>query len=57
VRSRIEEIDGLVNMNSTPGAGTVFTIDVPISFAGDGLPARRRNPEAVQAIAAAATWR
>ncbi len=57
VRSRVEEIDGLVSLNSTPGVGTTFTIDVPISLAGDGLPMRRRTPAAAQPLAAASTWR
>jgi two-component system chemotaxis sensor kinase CheA len=57
VRSRIEEIDGLVSVKSTPGAGTTFTIDVPISLAGDGLPTRRRTSVAAEPLAAASTWR
>jgi two-component system chemotaxis sensor kinase CheA len=54
VRSRVEEIDGLVGVKSTPGEGTIFTIDVPISLAGDGLPARRRTLAAERPLAA---WR
>jgi two-component system chemotaxis sensor kinase CheA len=57
VRSRVEEIDGLVSVKSTPGAGAIFTIDVPISLTGDGLPARRRTVAAAQPLAAASTWR
>jgi two-component system chemotaxis sensor kinase CheA len=57
VRSRVGEIDGLVSMKSTPGAGTTFILDVPISRAGDGLPMRHREPAAEQPLAAASTWR
>jgi two-component system chemotaxis sensor kinase CheA len=57
VRTRLEEIDGLVSVKSTPGAGTVFTIDVPISVAGDGLPTRRPTSAAGEPLAAASSWR
>jgi two-component system chemotaxis sensor kinase CheA len=57
VRTRIEEIDGLVSMKSIPGAGTTFTIDVPITFAGDGLSISQPAPAAAEPRAAASTWR
>lgn len=57
VRARVEAIDGLVSMKSTPGVGTTFVLDVPISLAGDVLPPRRRADAVAQPQAAASTWR